>query len=1248
MLILFSIGGALRDSRDRSLPAPPRVIPLEEIAFQGPQVNPAVVVRNPRYPNIYEVSFTLRFNNYPAEENARTIMYRIYEEAERTTRRAGHAQGEFTVTLESIHARSGQLRHVPLGYLRIIIGQDTWPQWWRRFRDFMGTENDMFLTTSAQEVSPFAVRYILSFNNETFGRPQVAGANTKFNGKKSLPLELVSFEGIANPSFYVPQHMVSTRQDCFVRCLVFGLGKYITRLNDHPRYHGRRLGPSPAYTPKYYSTHPYMMRNVVDSLCDIYGWDCVEMLDFKEASEQFLQDPMWKDIRIVVFNVYRRLLGMFHGSEPNNNSHKVVSMVFHDNHLYAVTSVSYFLAVRSSVYCKGCFKMNVSHMDDPDEPCATWWENVDFILNASNPSVFRKRKISDASSEKLKAVICRDCRKPIGTEVVGRMIEHAYCTIHPPNAAKSLNRIHGSEHLFPETYVDELEEDELEEYLMTETKVEKEPKKVAVWVWDSESMLVPTTLRELRNEGEDEYLPNAMLNQTVYEHRVNFVHVKKLFAPDDHPGYSFDTMEQFLVWMQDLSKPNFQDTRDLIDADEKISSHIFVAHNFKGYDGRLLYDTMRKNFSYYMQPEAVFQGSKILQLKLKNAKLTFIDSLCHIAKSLRQMPSVFGLTGLVGKGEFPYLFNIPQNQDYVGPLPAFQYYDPENVSAERYDELAEWHRVESVKVGNTWNFKDELKKYCVQDVHVLKKCMEAYYEFGVTLTGLNPLRSMTIASYALTVFLNNDLPPNTLYLLSKEQMDFARQALRGGRTDVRQRYRKYSDEEVAAGRYACYFDVQSLYPSVQFDKPMPVGKPTVYKFNTPARLDIEYDCPTWLYNLLTNPPDNINDFFCGIIHCDIEVTGYLHHPVLVNVEHPSGETQNVKQAEKKLLASLYNKENYYVTSVELWYALRTGCYRVTKVYELHKYEASTDLFKSYISRWLKLKIEASGWKDQMPWDEFEDYHRDNLGINLKREDMVKNVGKKEVAKLLLNSLWGKLGQSVKQKLQHFNANSSDAKKMKLQVDHGFAKYVTSKPIPLADEQGVVLEETYETNDWRMLSQTSSIPVACFVSAWGRIRLWEELNKLGERVLYHDTDSIIFERDPDGYNIEQGYYLGQWEDECGGCPIVEFVGVAPKTYAYVKKKRDGTLDYSNLRCKGFTLNYRTAQIIDFHTMKDLVTNKRDFAKIKENRFVWDQQRMFMYTYDMEKVLSGVYGKGIITEDHKILPFGGQRFKPDLYK
>ena len=58
-----------------------------------------------------------------------------------------------------------------------------------------------------------------------------------------------------------------------------------------------------------------------------------------------------------------------------------------------------------------------------------------------------------------------------------------------------------------------------------------------------------------------------------------------------------------------------------------------------------------------------------------------------------------------------------------------------------------------------------------------------------------------------------------------------------------------------------------------------------------------------------------------------------------------------------------------------------------------------------------MKIENSEVKNQKKCDEVNEYHK-RLGFNfeIKPEDTIKNRGLRAVAKICLNSLWGKFGQ----------------------------------------------------------------------------------------------------------------------------------------------------------------------------------------------------------------------------------------------
>ena len=75
-----------------------------------------------------------------------------------------------------------------------------------------------------------------------------------------------------------------------------------------------------------------------------------------------------------------------------------------------------------------------------------------------------------------------------------------------------------------------------------------------------------------------------------------------------------------------------------------------------------------------------------------------------------------------------------------------------------------------------------------------------------------------------------------------------------------------------------------------------------------------------------------------------------------------------------------------------------------------------------------------------------------------------------------------------------------------------------------------------------ISPNLNIFVACFTTCWARLKLYEALEQLGERVLYYDTDSVIYLEEPGQPCPVLGNYLGDFTSELADDDfIVEFVG-----------------------------------------------------------------------------------------------------------
>ena len=119
-------------------------------------------------------------------------------------------------------------------------------------------------------------------------------------------------------------------------------------------------------------------------------------------------------------------------------------------------------------------------------------------------------------------------------------------------------------------------------------------------------------------------------------------------------------------------------------------------------------------------------------------------------------------------------------------------------------------------------------------------------------------------------------------------------------------------------------------------------------------------------------------------------------------------------------------------------------------------------------------------------------------------------------------------------------------------------------------------------------------MACFTTCWARLKLHRDglCRVPPERVLYLDTDSIIFSHRPDGTRPLTGDYLGEFTSELKpGDHIVEFAAAGLKNYGY--RTKDGKIE---CKVRGFTLNTRGQEQLNFELLKlnviDEVTDPGD--------------------------------------------------------
>ena len=191
--------------------------------------------------------------------------------------------------------------------------------------------------------------------------------------------------------------------------------------------------------------------------------------------------------------------------------------------------------------------------------------------------------------------------------------------------------------------------------------------------------------------------------------------------------------------------------------DDRERPVIIIFHNLKGFDGTFLINELYKQ----QRPveDQLTIGAKVLAFT--SGPLSFKDSLCFLPMPLTAFTSTFNLTELK-KGFFPHIFNTPEHQEYVGPIPTIDYYDPEGMHKAKKHELELWHATQ-VQNNVVFDFAKELEEYCQSDVALLKGGCEAFSREFESHAGFNPFeKCVTIASACNRYWRIHHLPVDTI------------------------------------------------------------------------------------------------------------------------------------------------------------------------------------------------------------------------------------------------------------------------------------------------------------------------------------------------------------------------------------------------------------------------------------------------------------------------------------------------------
>lgn len=327
------------------------------------------------------------------------------------------------------------------------------------------------------------------------------------------------------------------------------------------------------------------------------------------------------------------------------------------------------------------------------------------------------------------------------------------------------------------------------------------------------------------------------------------------------------------------------------------------------------------------------------------------------------------------------------------------------------------------------------KEYIKNDVLIVAKGLEIIHSHG--------LNKITAGSNAFEDFKKIVGKERFKQVFPKPEYDSdVRAAYKGGFTWVNP---KFQGKVYGKG---LVYDVNSLYPDVMYNRPLPYGEGIAFKGKYKK--------------------DKFYNLYIQMIRCDFKLKdGYI--PTL-QIKNNLDFVSNEYVTDSKGLSPVLVLTNVDLELFLDHYDIENGVESIEYMGGW-KFKSTDTMFKTYIDKWYHEKEEAG-----------------KMG----------NAGKKSVAKLMLNSLYGKFGVNPK----------------------------GSVSIPEMTENGV----SYKNKEDRE-KDLIYLPVACFVTAWARYKTITTAQSLFDRIIYCDTDSVHIKgwEEPENMEIDDNK-LGAWKLE----------------------------------------------------------------------------------------------------------------------
>ncbi|XP_071086560.1 uncharacterized protein [Haliotis cracherodii] len=365
-------------------------------------------------------------------------------------------------------------------------------------------------------------------------------------------------------------------------------------------------------------------------------------------------------------------------------------------------------------------------------------------------------------------------------------------------------------------------------------------------------------------------------------------------------------------------------------------------------------------------------------------------------------------------------------------------YDPNGMSPAGRTVFLQWHTRKGQE-GALFDLQGELLAYCQSDVDILRRGCADFRQNAINSVGMDPfVEVMTAAAFTMKSFRKHDLKPNTIailppqgyqpkkkysqacmhwlnYLMEMDPHLHLQHARNGGEKEFTcgEGQHRYSVDGNDPATGTIYKFLGCFWHGCQTCHKTQRGEPhTILGTSLGAR----YTVTTTACGSTSLRKCNRRTPLC-VLSCRVPTvsTSLARSTLATPAMEDTPMPRDYATKPKKVKPS--NSPCEHTDEERSW----VGTYATIELQEaVKKYDYQHDpgtqqvgLFDTYIDRHFKDKLEASGYPEGCTdHDTYIQEIYGKEGIGLDKDRIENNPGRRTIAKMQLNSLWGKFGQRL--------------------------------------------------------------------------------------------------------------------------------------------------------------------------------------------------------------------------------------------